>query len=71
MSAQAENAVRPGPKTHVVLGAAGGAAIAYGLYEIIEGDNQSDFAAFGIAMTLLIGTVGGGVIGWIVYKIRQ
>lgn len=71
MSAQAERAVRPGPKTHVALGALGGAAIAYGLYEVIEGDNQSDFPAFGVAMTLLIGMVAGGVIGWIVYKVRQ
>jgi hypothetical protein len=41
------------------------------LYEVIEGDNQSDFPGYGIAMTLLVGAVAGGLIGWLVYRIRQ
>lgn len=69
-SAQAQNAVRPGPKAHVALGALGGGAIALGLHEIIEGDSQATIPV-GVALAVLTGMVAGGVIGWIVYKIRQ
>ena len=69
-AAQAERAVRPGPKTHVALGALGGGAIALVLDRIVEGGSEATIPV-GTALAVLSGIVAGGVIGWIVYKIRQ
>ena len=68
---EAERTVRPGVKTHVAIGAVAGGAIALLLNEIIEGDNVDGIAPLGVVLGVPIGMVAGGLIGWIVYKIRQ
>lgn len=70
MTQEAQRSVRPGPKTHLAIGALGGGAVALLLNEIIEGDSQA-ILPVGVILAVLSGMVAGGVIGWIVYKVRQ